>query len=58
MEQKYADLKVHCDEITISGKKAEIEFNEINRWLSDAQSVAGVGSWETDLSNFEVNYNY
>ncbi len=38
-------------------KKMQDKLEETNRRLIDAQKVAKVGSWETNLSNMEVNWS-
>ena len=57
LKRENTDLKVFSNDIVISGKKPEIGFNEINRRVRDVQSVARVGSWETDLSSLEVKWS-
>ena len=38
-------------------KKMQEELEETNRRLIEAQAVANVGSWETDLSNMQVKWS-
>ena len=57
LELENASLKVFCEEVLAKDKLWELELNEIKRRLDDTQEVARVGSWETDLSNFEVKWS-
>jgi PAS domain S-box-containing protein len=38
-------------------KRVENELKEISQQLTDAQAIAKVGSWETNLLNFEVKWS-
>ncbi len=51
------ELKALYEKTVFDNKKSEVELLEINQRLNDAQSIAKVGSWETDLSTFEVKWS-
>ena len=51
------ELKALYEKTVIDNKKSKVELSEINLRLNDAQSIAKVGIWETDLSTFEVKWS-